>query len=124
MPRHRTGKPRKPRVEKPQGHIFDLTSLLTGLSENISSKNPGARFAKYGLTVEGYAQMYVAQHGRCAICRDRDRSAAGLVVDHNHGTGRVRGLLCARCNSGLGMFGDKQHNLRRAWTYLKHHNMS
>ena len=63
---------------------------------------------KYGLTEQAYDELVARQGGSCAIChqpeqrRRPDGSPTPLCVDHNHETGQVRGLLCARCNSVLG----------------------
>ena len=69
----------------------------------------------YGLSPEAYAAMIERQSGRCAICR---RNAL-LHVDHDHESGAVRGLLCRRCNTGLGQFGDDLDLLLLAADYLK-----
>jgi hypothetical protein len=66
---------------------------------------------KYGLTPEQYDEMFAAQDGRCAACGQEEthRNQFGVVrlaVDHDHDSGRVRGLLCARCNRALGLLGD------------------
>ena len=71
---------------------------------------------KYGLTHEDYERMYQAQDGRCAICK---QPFDNLCVDHNHKTGRVRGLLCVPCNAALGSFKDDVQHLRRAILYLE-----
>lgn len=55
--------------------------------------------------------------GRCGICGKEPRS--GFVIDHDHKTGRVRGLLCQRCNSGLGSLGDSIEGLKAAIAYLE-----
>lgn len=75
------------------------------------------RCAAYGISAGDFCQMYAAQFGCCAICK-RKRKYTALVIDHNHITGQVRGLLCRKCNSGLGMFGDDPAALGRAHTYL------
>ena len=71
----------------------------------------------YGLSLEQYDQMYQDQCGQCKIC---NKVVQTLVVDHNHITNQVRGLLCANCNSGLGMFHDDYNVVKRAVEYLTH----
>lgn len=62
------------------------------------------------------------QRWRCAICDRRPYPAGSrLVVDHDHATGTVRGLLCGPCNSALGLMGDKPERLFTAARYLSHH---
>jgi hypothetical protein len=58
--------------------------------------------SKYGITLDDYARMFAAQNGRCAICNTPPERGTNLHVDHDHKTGRVRGLLCSRCNLNLG----------------------
>jgi hypothetical protein len=62
--------------------------------------------------------LFAAQRGCCAICELRP---SVLYVDHCHTTGRVRGLLCANCNFGLGDFGDSSARCTRAGEYLRSH---
>jgi hypothetical protein len=57
--------------------------------------------AKFGITPEQYQEMLKAQNGVCAICFQKETRRA-LSVDHNHITGKVRGLLCDDCNHGIG----------------------
>lgn len=64
---------------------------------------------KYGLTKQDYLDLMIKQEGRCNICRKE--KAYTLVVDHDHKTGRVRGLLCYPCNSFLGCIKDNPANL-------------
>jgi hypothetical protein len=66
----------------------------------------------YGISTEQYNKM--AKHG-CAICGD---TKSKLCVDHCHSTGRVRGILCTTCNTGLGMFKDNKQVLEKAIAYL------
>lgn len=77
----------------------------------------------YGLTPEEFEQMIESQAGRCAICKSEDPGAQGTFhVDHDHATGRVRALLCNRCNNGLGCFRDDPNLLLAAIGYLFEHN--
>lgn len=68
---------------------------------------------KYGLTTEQVALAVAEQGGRCAICGKVKR----LVVDHHHATGRVRGMLCIRCNTFLGYL--ESEDLEAAIAYLE-----
>lgn len=73
---------------------------------------------EYGLTLAEYEAMADKQGGRCAICL-RKPAARRLAVDHNHKTGRIRGLLCTRCNHKLlGASNEDSAILRRAADYL------
>jgi Recombination endonuclease VII len=82
----------------------------------------------YGITAEDYWALYRAQGGRCYICqraKGKDEYGNGrgkrLPVDHDHKTGKVRGLLCNPCNRDvLGHLRDSIEALERAVTYLKH----
>lgn len=75
------------------------------------------KLKKYRISKEDYQNMLTHQFGVCAICKKTDVSRA-LSIDHNHQTEVVRGLLCHRCNTGLGLFGDKVEVLLAAATYL------
>ncbi|MEU2713871.1 endonuclease VII domain-containing protein [Streptomyces sp. NPDC007205] len=73
---------------------------------------------KYGLTLQEYDRLVDAADGRCAICRQEPAPGKRLVVDHDHGTGVVRGLLCQNCNVMIGMAQDNPSTLARAIAYL------
>ncbi len=73
----------------------------------------------YGLERQDYDAMLAAQANLCAICRT---GSCKLVVDHDHATGKVRGLLCGRCNAALGFFRDDSESCQRAAGYLIAHS--
>jgi hypothetical protein len=75
--------------------------------------------AMYGIEPEEYLQMHKSQQGRCAICGEEPTTKRGLHLDHCHETGKVRGLLCHGCNTGIGSFGDDPELLKKALDYLK-----
>lgn len=58
---------------------------------------------RYGITEDEYWAIWESQDGLCAICREECKTGQRLSVDHDHGTERVRGLLCRACNFRLGM---------------------
>ena len=75
---------------------------------------------KYGITVAEYQQLLKQQDGQCAICKTDDpgKGKRHFHVDHCHDTGAVRGLLCVKCNMGLGCFNDGRDLLQTAIEYL------
>lgn len=77
------------------------------------------RTRMHGLTVEQFAGMAAEQRNACAICGTIPPSIADLVIDHNHHTGEVRGLLCLACNTGLGLLKDSPDVLDAALAYLE-----
>lgn len=84
-----------------------------------------ALLRKYGLSLEKYDSMLVSQAGVCAICcappTPENCKCGLLVVDHCHRTGKVRGLLCNNCNSGLGFFKENTQALLHARHYVYDH---
>lgn len=73
----------------------------------------------YGISIDQYNQMFAAQGGCCAICKETtERHSKFWHVDHCHGTKRVRGILCARCNTMLGHARDNASILQGAIDYL------
>lgn len=71
----------------------------------------------FGITVQEYDLLLEKQQGRCLICLSIDDKK--LAVDHDHKTGRIRGLLCQRCNTTLGRVEDSIELLERMISYLK-----
>ncbi len=72
----------------------------------------------FGLTVEEYDGLVQAQGGVCGICKQPPQGRV-LVVDHDHETGAIRGLLCTACNVGIGNLGDSAERLRAALAWLE-----
>jgi hypothetical protein len=75
------------------------------------------RLLLHGLSLEDYESMVSVVPG-CAICGALPKDKYALHIDHDHNTGRVRGLLCNSCNTGLGKLGDNAAGLRAALEYL------
>ena len=75
----------------------------------------------YGLEIEDYHRMLEQQDHGCAICGTKDPGSRcrNFHVDHCHETGKVRGLLCHKCNRALGLFDDNIQRLENAANYLK-----
>jgi hypothetical protein len=86
----------------------------TGYAEHIARR--------YGLTTEEYRQRVTAQQGRCAVCGDEPENGGRLHVDHDHGSGAVRDLLCRPCNQALGLTRDDPSRLRALAEYLERHS--
>jgi len=75
----------------------------------------------YGITPEQYDHMLKKQDGKCTICAAKKPGGRTKMffIDHCHNNGNVRGLLCMRCNTGLGLFLDNPKFLLNAISYLK-----
>jgi hypothetical protein len=74
---------------------------------------------KYGITIEEYERMEEEQGFACALCRSPESiEERRLAVDHDHNTGRVRGLLCFKCNTALGRVADTEQKLESLILYL------
>lgn len=75
----------------------------------------------YGITSEKFHALLEEQEGCCAICHCHfllELDDESPCVDHDHVTGEIRGLLCKRCNTGIGMFGDQVLLFKSAIRYL------
>lgn len=70
---------------------------------------------KYGITLPEWLAMVDAADGKCEICGDDKET---LCVDHDHITGKIRGVLCRRCNRAVGQLGDTADHLKNALAYL------
>lgn len=79
------------------------------------------KLKQYGLTPEKYTQMVKAQNGKCAVCKLPRPDDKSLMVDHDHDTNTVRGLLCYNCNMALGLLHDSLENIQELHRYLAAH---
>lgn len=82
------------------------------------------RERRFGITRQEYAELFHKQDGKCAICNSPETAKRlgkikALAVDHDHKTGRVRGLLCSDCNTGIGKLKDDPKVLQSAIRYLE-----
>ena len=78
------------------------------------------RLRIYKMTIEQYESLLLKQNDSCALCKKhKSELNKDLYVDHCHKTGKVRGLLCQKCNSGLGFLNDDPALCEAAITYLK-----
>lgn len=111
------GKPRKPCKECHKA--AKRKSYRDGIGKRAMRRD---NWARYGVTPQQYAEMFEQQGGACAICR-RPPGKRALAIDHCHGTGRVRGLLCVNCNAILGHAKDAAERLFAAIAYLKAHSV-
>jgi Recombination endonuclease VII len=68
----------------------------------------------YNLDLKTFNSLVESQNNRCKICKQEKE----LYVDHDHITGKIRGLLCCHCNNGLGNFKDNREFLLNAYNYL------
>lgn len=90
------------------------------INRNIAYQKAYQRRIKYNMTEEEYQFRLQTQNYSCAIChRHVDDCKKELFVDHCHKTGKVRGLLCNKCNSGVGFFNDDISTIKKAIQYLK-----
>jgi hypothetical protein len=110
-------------VRTRHGGLQGPSRLRRGGGRPAASANGWHIERAYGITIEQYDEMLARQDGVCAICRGEEtRTMAGTVlalcVDHDHETGRVRGLLCHPCNMLLGFARDDEERLQAAVRYL------
>jgi hypothetical protein len=76
---------------------------------------------KYGISVEDYESMLLAQDGCCGICRVKFGEGFRPIVDHDHESGKVRSLVHYGCNTAIGLFRDSPELCRIAAEYLERH---
>lgn len=92
--------------------------------QNKEKLRNGRLKAVYGITIEQYNEMFEKQGGVCAIClKPETHTIKGIIVklavDHDHETGKVRGLLCNLCNTAIGHLQNSPELCRMAGKYLE-----
>ena len=118
------------RTHRPGKLVSTCNTCKTAYNRRRRASNPQHVYAierrsklkqQYGISVEEYDAMLVAQGGGCGICGATEPGGRTkyFPVDHCHTTGVVRGLLCTKCNRGLGLFNDSTDRMERAVKYLK-----
>ena len=107
---------KRPDVQARDRETSKLRALRNHEGRLASSRRH--KHKKINVTDEAYKEMLDSQNRRCAICGEQPNGIS-LAVDHNHETGKVRGLLCRNCNLALGLFKDNQTLLASAKSYLE-----
>lgn len=109
------------RNSKDGRHIYCKTCHNVRGRESKKRLHGGSRHyhlsRRYGIGARDVIELIKTQDGLCAVCRERPAEQ----VDHDHGTGRVRGILCGGCNAGLGQLKEDPEIIRRAIDYLRRH---
>ena len=123
-PGHYKGKCPDEGIHKQRAVRYTRAWQTRNLEQYREAQRRDRLWRKFGLKPEDYDAMLEAQKGVCAICgREETATWRGktreLCVDHCHTTGRVRGLLCNRCNHSIGGLGDNAEGVRRALAYLE-----
>ncbi len=123
-------------MNKSDGKSYRCKNCDTEARQKWADQNPERSYNsargrqlkhKYGISLLEYEQMLAEQGGKCYLCGATENSTGGerkdwnFAVDHNHTTGKVRGLLCNNCNRGLGLFRDNPELLRKAAEYVETH---
>jgi len=85
----------------------------------VSTTKKSVTGRSFGLSLAEKSAAFNSQQKQCAICKDQIDDVTKAQTDHDHKTGKVRGLLCTRCNIGIGCFRDDTDILVRAIGYLR-----
>lgn len=107
----------KQRYHNPEKHKQIKMNRNLYLQNRKNSTRKWYLKTTYGITLEQYEELFLKHNGKCHICLESKDYY--LHVDHNHKTGKVRGLLCNNCNRGLGLLGDSITTLISAARYLE-----
>lgn len=99
---------------------------LSGFESNQEYRRNWAMLKKYDIDLSGFDALWIAFKGKCGICNNdlilptktRGQGRRSAVIDHDHKTGNLRGLLCNSCNKALGLFDDNYETLKQAVAWL------
>ena len=121
---HKRAKNRKPSLQPRCKACASEDTKLWRNSQSIDRLKDLYLQRTYGVTLQWYQDTLSLQHNTCSLCNTAftfhgELNADSPVVDHNHTTGKVRGILCNECNRGLGYFHDNPTTLRKAAVYLE-----
>jgi len=113
--------------QNPEKNLQKLTYQQQYREENRKALSDKERQRRFGITPEGYSDLFKSQNGTCAICKQPETATRlgkvkALAVDHCHRSGVVRGLLCADCNTGIGKLKENKNILLSAIQYLDKHS--
>lgn len=120
----RNRKRRERYAQDPEYREREKAQAIANNKAHPERKRNGRLRAEFGITQQDYDAILLRQDGKCAICGatenhvNHPRKRKFLYVDHDHTTGKVRGLLCHNCNFGIGYFKDNPESLRQAAAYL------
>jgi hypothetical protein len=104
-------------IENPEREAERQAAYRASGAKKISDRKSHLK-RTFGITLDDYDRLLAAQGGGCAICGRPPREDIALHVDHDHATGKVRGILCFKHNNALGDFDDDAELLQRALAYL------
>ena len=107
-------------MRNPEKHReYMRTYLAKNRDKHNLAQKEGRLRRNYGLTIATYQKMLESQGGGCAICGRKPTPERQMPVDHDHGTGKTRGIICIPCNRAIAVLGDNVAGLERALAYLR-----
>jgi len=121
-PIKRSGRGHRPGCAVAEGHTFGKAKVCSAcaLARDDAGKVRASTIRRrFGVTTEQYDEMLARQNGGCAICGKTNPNGHRLAIDHNHRSGKVRGLLCRNCNSAIGQLLDSPELIRKAADYVE-----
>ena len=111
------------RIENPEKYAALQRRTKERNPDRVRASNRrGHLERKYGLSLEDFDFLVIAQNNLCALCGRPDEQ--GLHVDHDHITGRVRGLLCGKCNKAIGLLDEDPALFAAAVLYLERRQLT